>query len=83
MKSNHIKPTEPVAATDSRADHDHQAVAEGADADHEVGQRQPELQQADGPLVVVKAVEQDGVFAVALRKKNVIVYFLHLLLDSL
>lgn len=46
-------------ATDSRADHHHEAVAEGADANHEVGQRQPELQQTDGPLVVVVAVEQD------------------------
>lgn len=54
-----MKPTELDAAADSRADHDHQAVAEGADPDHEVGQRQPELQQADGPLVVVKPVEQD------------------------
>lgn len=52
-----MKPPKLDAAADSRADHDHQAVAEGADPDHEVGQRQPELQQADGPLVVVKSIE--------------------------
>lgn len=45
-------------ATDSRADHHHEAVAKGADAHHEVGQRQAELKQADGPLVVVVAVKQ-------------------------
>ena len=67
-----MKPPEPDAAADSRADHDHQAVAEGADPDHEVGQRQPELQQADGPLVVVIPVEQDGILAVALIKGEVL-----------
>lgn len=48
-----------IAAADSRADHDHQAVTEGADPNHEVGQRQPVLEQADGPLTVVVSVEQD------------------------
>lgn len=54
-----MEPPELDAAADSRADHDHQAVAEGADPDHEVRQRQPELEQADGPLVIVISVEQD------------------------
>ena len=55
-------------AADSRADHQHQAVAEGADPHQEVGQRQPELKQADGPLVVVISVEQYWIFAVSLKK---------------
>lgn len=59
MKSKHMEPPELDAAADSRADHDHQAVAEGADPDHEVRQGQPELEQADGPLVIVISVEQD------------------------
>lgn len=54
------------AASDLRADHNHQTVAKGANPHHEVGQRQPELEQADGPLVVVISIKQDRVFAVSL-----------------
>lgn len=47
------------ACADSRADHNHQAVAERANPDHKVGQRQPEFEQTDGPLAVVISIEQD------------------------
>lgn len=47
------------AAADSRADHDHQAVAKGANPNHEVRQRQPELQKANGPLIIVISIEED------------------------
>lgn len=52
-----MKPFKLDATADSRANHDHQAVAKGANPNHEVGQGQPELQQADGPLVVVISIE--------------------------
>lgn len=57
-------------AKDSRPNHKHQAVAKAAYPHHEVGQRQPELQQTNGPLVVVISVEKDGVFTVALKEKD-------------
>lgn len=59
-----------VTAADSRADHHHQTVAKGSNSNHEVGQRQPEFQKADGPLVVIISVEKDRIFAVALRKED-------------
>lgn len=49
----------PYSAAHSRADHDHQAVAKGSDSNHEIRQRQPELQEANCPLAVVIAIEKD------------------------
>lgn len=54
-----MKPFMLEAAADSRADHDHQAVAEGTNPNHQIGQGEPEFQQANGPLVVVIAIEKD------------------------
>lgn len=58
-------------AAHSRADHNHQAVAEGSNPNHEIGQGQPELQEANGPLVVVKSIEKDGIFAITLHEEYV------------
>ena len=56
-----------VIPQNARSNHDHEAVAEGADADHEVRQWQPELEQPNSPLVVVESVEKHRILAIALR----------------
>lgn len=42
---------------DSRSDHNHQAIPEGPNAHQEVGQREAELQEANGSLVIIVAIE--------------------------
>ena len=54
----------------SRSDDDHEAVAEDADAHQQVGERQPELQHTDGPLVVIVTIEQDRVLHEPLSTTN-------------
>lgn len=49
-----------------RSNDDHQAVAEHADAHHEVSHGQPVPQPPDGPLVVVVAVEESRILDVTL-----------------
>lgn len=44
---------------DSRSYHHHQAVAKSPHSYHEVRQREAELQQPNGPLVVVVTIEED------------------------
>lgn len=70
-------------AAHSRADYNHQAVAEGSNPDHEIGEGKPELQEANGPLVVVKSIEKDGIFAITLQEEYVQGYYLLFLYSSL
>lgn len=60
----------PYSAAHSRADHDHQAVAKGSNSNQEIGQRQPELQEANCPLAVVIAIEKYRIFTVTLKEKK-------------
>lgn len=55
---------------DSRSDHNHEAIPEGPNAHHEVGQRETKLQEANGSLVIIVAIEKYWVLAVTLLKRR-------------